>query len=705
MLDIERIRAIERGREGDPFSVLGFHEGLARLFEPGAARVFVLTDALSVPMARVGAEGLFEAAVKDCQYKYLIEYRDGRQEIRSDAYNLPPVIGELDEHLFLKAEHFKLFEKLGSHVIGSGTSFAVWAPAASRVSVVGDFNGWDGRVNPMRHHPVSGIWDLVVPDLSEGAAYKYEILDRNGRLLPLKSDPFAFECELRPETASVAVRDLPAFETARPRSDVRSPMSIYEVHPGSWRRRPDGSFLTYRELASELIPYAKGMGFTHIELTPVSEYPYDPSWGYQPTGMFAPTSRYGAREDFRALVEIAHAAGIGVIIDWVGAHFPKDAHGLANFDGRAEYEYSDSRKGEHRDWGTKIYDFAKNEVVNFLISSAQFWCRAYCVDGLRFDAVASMLYLDYSRHDGNWVPNRFGGVENLEAIAFIRKVNSVLYRDFPGIATFAEESTGFPRVCAPAHEGGLGFGYKWNMGWMHDVLSYMSKDPVHRKYHHHEVVHTIDYAFAENFVLSVSHDEVVHCKSSLLMKMPGDRWQKFANLRAFYGLMWTMPGRKLLFMGGEFAQEREWSEDRALDWHLALEAPHKGVQNLVRDLNALYAAEPDLHAGDSDASSFAWINRADMENSVFSYMRGGLVVVANMTQIVREGYRLGVPAPGNYVEVMNTDSFEYGGSGLRNSVRQSEPAACDGHAQSISLTLPPLSVLVFRMSRGQAGPA
>jgi 1,4-alpha-glucan branching enzyme len=438
------------------------------------------------------------------------------------------------------------------------------------------------------------------------------------------------------------------------------------------------------------------MGFTHIELTPVSEYPFDPSWGYQPTGMFAPTSRYGAREDFRALVEMAHAAGIGVIIDWVAAHFPKDPHGLADFDGRAEYEYADARKGEHRDWGTKIYDFGKNEVVNFLISSAQFWCREYGVDGLRFDAVASMLYLDYSRHDGNWVPNEKGGVENLEAMGFIRKINSVLYRDFPDIATFAEESTGFPLVSAPADRGGLGFGYKWNMGWMHDALSYMSRDPVHRKYHHHELAHTIDYAFAENFVLSVSHDEVVHCKSSLLMKMPGDMWQKFANLRAFYGLMWTMPGRKLLFMGGEFGEMREWSEARELDWRLLSEAPHKGVQKLVRDLNRLYRTTPELYENDSFPSSFEWINRADVENSVFSYMRGRLIVVANMTGIVREDYRVGVNDAGAYAEIMNTDSFEYGGSGVKNPERSSDEIPSDGYPRAISLVLPPLSVRVLK---------
>ncbi|MDR3126053.1 MAG: 1,4-alpha-glucan branching protein GlgB [Rickettsiales bacterium] len=702
MLDIERIRAVEQGREVDPFAVLGFHRGFARLFEPRAERVFLLADGLSIPMARIGAEGLFEAAVKDTEYKYLVEYRDGRQEIRSDAYNLPPVIGEMDEHLFLRAEHFELFRKLGSHVTDAGTSFAVWAPSAMRVSVVGDFNGWDGRINPMRRHPVSGIWDMVIPGLPEGSAYKYEILDRNGKVLPLKSDPFAFECELRPKTASVTARHMPRFETARVKSDIRAPMSIYEVHPGSWRRRPDGSFLNYRELASELVPYAKDMGFTHIELTPVTEYPYDGSWGYQPTGMFAPTSRYGGREDFRAFVETAHAAGVGVIIDWVGAHFPKDAHGLADFDGRPEYEYADSRKGEHRDWGTKIYDFGKNEVVNFLISSAQFWCETYGVDGLRFDAVASMLYLDYSRRDGNWVPNRFGGVENLEAIGFIRKINSVLYRDFPGIATFAEESTGFPRVSAPVDAGGLGFGYKWNMGWMHDVLSYMARDSVHRRYHHHEIAHTMDYAFAENFVLSVSHDEVVHCKSSLLMKMPGGMWQKLANLRAFYGLMWTMPGRKLLFMGGEFAQQREWSEDRALDWDLLEGVPHRGVKKLVRDLNLLYRAEPDLHENDSSASSFTWINRADTDNSVFSYMRGSLAVVANMTAIVRENYRLGVPEPGGFAEILNTDSFGYGGSGVRNPRLESEPVPSDGMAQSLLLTLPPLSVVVLKKAPGGA---
>lgn len=712
----EDIANIACGMADNPFALLGFHRlgdrasaAVVRAFEPLASAVSIETGSGEIPMERIDTSGLFEASVPEtvCDYKLIIYAHDGARSIKDDAYRFGPTIGELDSHLFLEGSHCDLYKKLGARQIVldgvAGVAFAVWAPDAYRVSVVGDFNRWDGRSNVMRRHPVSGVWDIFIPGLAAGELYKYEIIARDGRLLPLKADPFAFYSEVRPSTASIVWNSggSASKKPGAPPQDAASPVSIYEAHLGSWKRHPDGSFMNYRELAAELIPYAKWMGFTHIELLPVTEHPLDASWGYQTTGMFAPTSRFGTPDDFGYFVDACHKSGLGLILDWVGAHFPKDAHGLADFDGRSLYEYADSRLGEREGWGTRVYDFGRAEVVNFLLASAAFWPCEYGIDGLRFDAVASMLYLDYGRSDGRWLPNRYGGNENLEAVDFCRRVNGLLAREFPCVATYAEESTGWPMVSRPASEGGLGFSYKWNMGWMHDTLEYMGRDPIHRRYHHHEFAHSAEYAFSENFVLPLSHDEVVHCKCSLLNKMPGDMWQKFANLRALYAYMWTFPGKKLLFMGSEFAQGAEWSETRGLDWR-ELENPHnKGVQRLVRDLNALYRAEPALHASDSNSDGFEWLDAHDDANSIFSYVRryGGeyLVVVANMTPIVREDYRIALPCPAPLEEILDTDSFEYGGSGVANPGRlePSRTGHC-GREFSLALTVPPLAVIILK---------
>jgi 1,4-alpha-glucan branching enzyme len=723
-LSDEDISNIAAGRMDDPFSVLGFHRlgnrkgtAVVRAFNPFAKCVSVASDSLpgEIPMERLDKSGLFEAFVPESigPYRFLVTDKEGARSVVEDAYRFPPVIGELDGHLLLEGRHGGLYDRLGaqlvSHMGVDGVSFALWAPDAYRVSVVGGFNRWDGRVHAMRRHPASGIWDIFIPGIGEGELYKFEIVARGGRLLPLKSDPYGFFHELRPKTASVVwnrkgyawTPDEAWEEKKKSLHAPGSPVSIYEVHLPSWRRWEDGGPMSYRELARDLVQYAKWMGFTHLELMPVTEHPLDGSWGYQTTGMFAPTSRLGTPDDFKYFVESCHRAGLGVILDWVGAHFPKDAHGLAEFDGRPLYEYADPRMGEHRDWGTRVYDFSRSEVANFLSASAVFWLDEYRVDGLRFDAVASMLYLDYSRGPGQWLPNRFGGNENLEAADFCRRVNAEIRGRFPFAATFAEESAGWPKVTRPPEEGGLGFGYKWNMGWMHDSLGYMGKDPVHRRYHHFQMAHAASYAFSENFVLSISHDEVVHCKGSMINKMPGDEWQKFANLRAFYGYMWAFPGKKLLFMGDEFAQGSEWSEDLSLDWRSAENPFNRAVQRLVRDLNVLYASEPALRGGDSDPSSFEWINAGDEQNSIFSFVRrardgGFLVVVANMTPIVREGYRIGVPSGGAFEEALNTDSFDYMGSGVSVGRVMSQKVECDGRPHSILVTVPPLALVVLR---------
>ena len=731
-LSDEEILNIVTGRESDPFGVLGFHKikdssgkecsAVIRVFNPKAQRVSVIAKGLSTElcMDKIDEAGLFEIEVgeENSEYKLLVTGDDGIERLVDDIYNFPPVIGEFDNYLLREGNHFELYKKMGANLIThcgvKGVSFAVWAPDAYRVSVVGNFNNWDGRVNVMRRHPVSGIWDIFIPQLSVGSLYKFEIISRDGRLLSLKSDPYGFYQELRPRTASI-VWDKNSYKWMKNERWERikqvvnsnnAPISIYEVHLGSWKRKDGNQFLTYRELAHDLIPYVKYMGFTHIEIMPIMEFPYDGSWGYQTTGMFAPTSRFGTPDDFKYFVEQCHNAGIAVILDWVAAHFPKDAHGLANFDGRPLYEYADDRKGEHKDWGTKIYDYGRNEVVNFLIASATYWLDEYKVDGLRFDAVASMLYLDYSRGPGQWMPNIYGGRENLEAIAFLQKINTLMYQKFPYSASYAEESTGWGNVSKPVEMGGLGFGYKWNMGWMHDVLDYMSKDPVYRKYNHHQMTHCIMYAFAENFVLSISHDEVVHCKGSLVNKMPGDKWQKFANLRAFYGYMWTFPGRKLLFMGDEFGQYNEWNENQSLDWHLLSDPYNKAVQKEVKMLNELYRTEPALYEDNSNPSCFRWIDYNDAENSVFSYIRYAknrenfLVVLSNMTPIVRENYRVGVPENVKFEEIFNSDDFEFMGSGVGNKVEiKSENIPWHGMAQSILVTLPPLATIILKPIR------
>jgi 1,4-alpha-glucan branching enzyme len=583
--------------------------------------------------------------------------------------------------------------------------FAVWAPNARSIAVVGDFNSWDGRRNPMRRLGESGIWETFVPGAAAGALYKYELHDQHGHLLPLKADPYAFAAEHRPATASI-VTELPARrppEAGRTaRNALDAPIAIYEVHLGSWRRRGDGAFLSYGELADQLLAYVRDMGFTHVELMPVTEHPFDGSWGYQPTGMFAPTSRFGTPQDFLAFVERCHAEGVGVILDWVPGHFPSDPHGLALFDGTHLYEHADPRQGRHQDWGTLIYNFGRAEVRSFLISSALFWIDRYGVDALRVDAVASMLYLDYSRKPGEWIPNAHGGNENLEAIDFLRRMNELVHAEGRAAGSIAEESTAWPMVSRPTYLGGLGFTYKWNLGWMHDTLDYMSHDPVHRRYHHDKLTFGLIYAFNENFVLPLSHDEVVHGKGSLLGRMKGDRWQRFANLRAYFGFMYAHPGKKLLFMGSELAQEREWNHDQSLDWHLLDDLLHRGVQTLVRDLNRLYRATPALHALDCEPRGFEWIDGGNVEQSVYAFLRRGrqdsetVVVVCNFTPVPRPGYRIGVPHPGAYVEWLNTDAEVYGGSNVGNFGRVvAEDVPAHGRAHSISIWLPPLATVVF----------
>jgi 1,4-alpha-glucan branching enzyme len=587
----------------------------------------------------------------------------------------------------------------------AGTAFVVWAPNASRVSVVGDFNLWDGRRHPMRLRRECGVWEIFLPSVLVGARYKFELLDREGRLLPQKADPYARQAELRPATASVVAPlppVVPASLTRQAANTLDAPISIYEVHLASWRRKGEHGerWLTWDELADELVPYAQDMGFTHLELLPISEHPFDGSWGYQTLGMFAPTARFGDALGLRRFVERAHAAGLGVLLDWVPAHFPTDAYGLAQFDGTHLYEYADRREGFHNDWNTLIYNFGRTEVRNFLVGSALYWLERFGIDGLRVDAVASMLYRDYSRKAGEWIPNIHGGRENLEAIAFLKRSNEVIGGERPQAIMLAEESTAFPAVSRPTFAGGLGFHFKWNMGWMHDTLLYMSRDPIHRRYHHGEMTFGLVYAFTENFCLPISHDEVVHGKGSMLHKMPGDRWQQFANLRAYYGFMWGHPGKKLLFMGCEFGQGSEWNHEQSLDWHLLQYAEHAGVQRLVRDLNALYKNSPALWQQDFSGEGFEWIDHDDAARSLFSFVRKGrdgqlMLVLSNMAPTVHHGLRLGVPAAGRWQERLNTDSAHYGGSnvGTPFGVASSEAVASHGRAQSIVVTVPPLATV------------
>lgn len=716
-LPIAAVKAVVAGRHGDPFAVLGVQAAgsgfVARCFIPHAESVVARTLAGRKvgELVRRHDAGFFEGKVsirKRQPLRYRARNAGGEWDV-GDAYSFGPVLGPMDDYYIAEGSHLRLFDKLGSHLIDhegvTGIHFAVWAPNAKRVSVVGDFNDWDGRRHVMRRRVDTGIWEIFVPDIGAGRAYKYEIVGADGKLVPLKADPFAFRSEMRPATASVTTAPSTHrwgddahrayWRSADPR---RVPVSTYEVHAGSWQRRKDGSFLSWDELAERLIPYVVDMGFTHLEFLPVSEHPYDPSWGYQTTGLFSPTARLGEPGGFARFVDGAHRAGIGVILDWVPAHFPVDAHGLARFDGTALYEHADPRKGFHPDWQTAIYNFGRREVVSYLVNNALYWAEKYHVDGLRVDAVASMLYLDYSRNAGEWIPNEKGGRENLEAVRFLQQMNRTLYGGHPGVITIAEESTSWPKVTQPVHEGGLGFGFKWNMGFMNDTLRYLAREPVHRRHHHQEITFGLMYAFTENFVLPLSHDEVVHGKGALLHKMPGDDWQKFATLRAYYAFMWGYPGKKLLFMGQEFAQRAEWNEARALDWWLLDHAPHRGVQRLVRDLNAAYRSRPALHARDCEGEGFSWLIVDDAANSVFAWLRKApgaapVAVVSNFTPVPREDYRVPLPHAGRWREIVNSDAADYGGSGKGNG--GAVEARQEGGGAVATLLLPPLATLLL----------
>ena len=720
------VAAIAAARHGDPFAILGQHDTPAgpvvRAFVPFADTVSAIAaDGTSIPLHARSEGGFFEGLVTDGKHRHRLRAEsDGGPWDFENPYSFGPVLGSLDDHLFVEGTHQDLYRQLGAHAIShegvAGVHFAVWAPNAQRVSVVGDFNDWDGRRLQMRKRIGSGLWEIFAPGVEPGAIYKYEILGRDGRLQPLKADPVAFESEMRPSTVSV-VADPAPFEWSDERFLVerglgdkrRKPMSTYEVHLGSWRRHDGAGFLTYDELADQLIPYAIDLGFTHLELMPVSEHPLDASWGYQPVGLFAPTRRFGGPDDFARFVDRAHAAGLGIIIDWVPAHFPIDVHGLASFDGSPLYEYADPRRGFHPDWNTAIYDFARREVAGFLAANALFWLDRYHIDGLRVDAVASMLYLDYSRKAGEWLPNWDGGNDNREAVEFLKRTNQLVYAMHPGAMTIAEESTSWPGVSRPVYAGGLGFGFKWNMGWMHDTLEFMQQDPVHRRWHYDRMTFGLLYAFSENFVLPLSHDEVVHGKKSLVSKMPGDEWQRFANLRAYYGFMWGHPGKKLLFMGSEFGQTAEWNFDQSLDWHLLQYPIHKGVQDLVRDLNTVYRGTPALYARDCESEGFRWVVADDHQNSVLAWLRFGesgdapVLCISNFTPVPRDDYRVGLPFSGLWREILNTDAERYGGSNLGNlgGVRAAA-APSHGLPASAEMVLPPLATVFLQYAGGGA---
>jgi len=712
-------------RHCDPFRILGLRSSTQgkrhlRAYRPDARKVearFKGPGGRLLPLSPVGDTGLFELSVPaECEGSYQLEISFGDASVRleHDPYSFEPVLGPMDVYLFNEGNHYDIHRRLGAHLMEhegvSGCHFAVWAPNAQRVSVVGDWNSWDGRVHPMRKLVPSGIWEIFLPGIQEGMHYKFEVRGPHGEVF-LKTDPFAYFAQHGTKTACIVYSldhyrwaDQSWMQQRAARDPYRSPMSIYEVHLGSWQRMVEEQNrpLSYLELADRLIPYAKEMGFTHLELMPVMEHPFDGSWGYQVVNYFAPTSRFGTPDEFRTFVDRCHQAGLGVLLDWVPGHFPKDAHGLARFDGTCLYEHEDPRLGEHRDWGTLIFNYGRNEVRNFLIGNALFWLEQYHADGLRVDAVASMLYLDYSREPGDWIPNQFGGRENLDAIHFLKRCNEICYERHPGITIVAEESTAWPAVSKPTYVGGLGFGFKWNMGWMNDSLRYISKDPVFRRYHQGEITFSLLYAFQEHFILVLSHDEVVHGKGSLLQKMPGDDWQKFANVRLFLAWMWTHPGKKLIFQGIEFAQEREWNHDASLDWHLTGKPRHDGIKRLVQHLNHLYTTEPAMYETEDSHEGFAWIDFRDSDNSVWSFARQSgiaapLVFVVNATPVVRGGYRLGVPCEGFYREVLNTDSALYGGTNVGNlGGSRAEAIAWQGQPFSIQLDLPPLAVCGFR---------
>lgn len=724
----DTILAIVYGYHGAPEKILGKHalsnnQTIIRAFRPTAKKLYFLdeTNNSRHEMLRIHEHGFFEITINSpvnaVQYHYLSITSDGHELQIYDPYVYPAWFTDYELYLFGEGRYQNSYHKFGAHIREidgiTGINFAVWAPNALRVSVIGDFNNWDGRVYPMQKHEANGVWEIFIPDLRDGIHYKYEIKSKYHDYLVEKADPYAFYAEHRPKTASIAYNidhyewaDSTWMEARKEQNILEKPMHIYEVHPGSWKRQDDNSWLTYRELAHELVDYVKDMGFTHIELMPVAEHPLDASWGYQVTGYYAPTSRFGTPEDFMYFIDYCHQNDIGVILDWVPAHFPKDGHALSFFDGTHLYEHDDSRQREHPDWGTRIFNYGRNEVRNFLISNALFWLEKYHIDGLRVDAVSSMIYLNFGREEGEWIPNQYGSNENLEAIAFMQEANTVIHAQFPGAVTIAEESTAWAMVSRPTYVGGLGFTLKWNMGWMHDTLKYLQKDPIYRRYHHHQLTFSMMYAFSENFVLSLSHDEVVHGKGSIMGKMAGDWWQKFASVRLLSGYQMTHPGKKLMFMGQEIGQWREWSEERSLDWHL-LELPtHQGLQSWVRDLGSLYREQTALFELDFTPDGFQWIDANDADNSIYTYMRIAkdpldfIVVVANFTPIPRNNYRVGVPEWGFYKELLNSDADIYGGSNMgNNGGRTTEAIPWNGQSQSIQLTIPPLGILILKLER------
>jgi 1,4-alpha-glucan branching enzyme len=721
----EQLELVVQGCHGDPHRVLGRHGGLVRAYQPEAKEMRLLIgvgkDGQAVPMRKVHHGGIFEGPIPAGIDDYALEavYDKGgtiSTHQYEDAYRSWPTLGEMDLHLFGEGRHRRLWEVLGSHPRShdgrAGVSFAVWAPNAKAVRVVGDWNFWDGRVHPMRSLGSSGVWELFIPGVAVGSRYKYELIAADNRLI-LKTDPMAFAMEIPPATASVVVdearhgwADQDWLDTRAQGDLLHQPMSVYEMHLGSWRHTetPEGFSrpLTYLELADQLPGYLADLGFTHVEFMPVAEHPFSGSWGYQVSGYYAPTSRYGSPDDFRALVDALHQAGIGVIVDWVPAHFPRDAFALARFDGTALYEHADPRQGEHPDWGTLIFNFGRNEVRNFLVANALYWIEQFHIDGLRVDAVASLVYLDYSREEGQWVPNRFGGRENLEAVAFLKEVNELVFGLYPGATVIAEESTAWPGVSRPTYVGGLGFGFKWNMGWMHDTLDYFAHDPVHRRFHHGELTFGLLYAWSENFILPLSHDEVVHGKRSLLSKMPGDRWQQLANLRALYAWMWAHPGKQLLFMGAELAEEREWNHQTQLDWWILDQwESHRQLRDMLRDANRIYRSHPALWQEDVRPEGFQWIDADDSDQSVLSFLRQPtnpddppVACIANLTPVPRDGYRIGLPVAGRWVELLNTDAVEWGGSGVGNcGAVDASDQPWHGRPWSAPVTLPPLAVL------------
>ena len=735
LLTQEELASLVQLRNRSPHALLGMHpldEGkglVGRALAPGAARVEMQPvhekDKPVLKLKRLGRTDVFEgvttAATRVYAYDLVITDRQGNVRRSRDPYSFLPTLGEGDLYLFGKGDERRIYEKLGAQLRTldgvSGASFAVWAPNAQRVSVVGDFNGWDGRCHLMRSLGSSGVWEIFIPGVCEGMHYKFEIRDCHGAV-SLKTDPYGFFFEVAPKNAAIVWNtrkyewgDEAWLARRRQANPLRGPVSIYEMHLGSWRKKSMGESLGYRELAEPLVEYLREMGFTHVEFLPVAEHAFYPSWGYQVTGFYAATSRYGTPEDFQYLVDKLHQAGIGVIIDWVPAHFPRDDWALARFDGTALYEHEDPRKGAHQDWGTLIFNYGRHEVANFLLANALYWCDRFHIDGLRVDAVASMLYLDYSRKPGEWIPNQYGGRENLEAIEFLRTFNHVTHTEFPGVMTIAEESTAWPQVTRPPYLGGLGFSFKWNMGWMHDTLNYFRRDPVYRKHHQNDLTFAMLYHHHENFILPLSHDEVVHGKGSLLGRMPGDDWRRFANLRALLGYQWFFPGKKLLFMGGELGQREEWNANGEIAWPLLEAGPyHRGVQRFAQDLNRLYQAHPGLWEADYDHEGFRWVDCSDAEKSVFSFIRqrsdgtDRTMVILNLTPVIRYGYRLGLPQGGWWREVLNSDAGIYGGSGVGNlGGVQAQAVASHGFAHSALFTLPPLSLIVFQPQPAASG--